>query len=333
MSSRSLRSINSRFLVLHLKPALLTLGGFFYVVLGGCASAPQTQQVLAGSFIQDSPRIELHQTPFNPQLDYQCGPASLATLLQYNDLDIRPEQLAPKVFLPGKKGSLQVELIAATRRLGMHPYVIENNIQTLLREVQAGRPVLVLQNLGLSWSPQWHYAVVIGYDLQQQVIVLRSGKDKRRLTDLSVFERTWSRSGYWGMVVVLFTEIPITATPHRYLASAVAFEKLQQWRHAIQAYQSGITRWPGNKPLHMALGNVYYQSGEIDNAEQQFRHLLQQDSKYAPAMNNLAQILLKKNQLDEALHWARLAVNHAGRFKQHYQKTLDAIELRRRGGE
>jgi hypothetical protein len=37
-------------------------------------------------------------------------------------------------------------------------------------QLEAGRPVLVLQNLALKLWPQWHYAVVVGYLPEHQAI-------------------------------------------------------------------------------------------------------------------------------------------------------------------
>jgi len=60
----------------------------------------------------------------------------------------------------------------------------------------------VLQNLALDWVPMWHYAVVVGYDLAADEIVLRSGRTKRQVMAMPTFERTWKRSRFWAMVTV-----------------------------------------------------------------------------------------------------------------------------------
>src|SRR3569623_1363896 len=123
--------------------------------------------------------VELDAVPFFPQERYQCGPAALATVLAWSGAAVTADQLVPQVYLPARQGSLQPELLAAARRYQRLPYVLEPDLAALLREVGAGHPVLVLQNLGLSWAPRWHNAVVVGYDLARDEVVLRSGAGRR----------------------------------------------------------------------------------------------------------------------------------------------------------
>ncbi|MEZ5628642.1 MAG: hypothetical protein R3E34_14145 [Rhodocyclaceae bacterium] len=52
---------------------------------------------------------------------------------------------------------------------------IPDTLEAVMRETHLGNPVVVLQNLGLSWSPALLYAVVIGYDLDAAHFVLRAG--------------------------------------------------------------------------------------------------------------------------------------------------------------
>src|SRR5690606_37665875 len=145
------------------------------LALGACAADPfRTPETAAWR----SP-VELEDTPFFPQEKYQCGPAALATVLASSGVDVRPEVLTPRVYVPERGGSLQPEMLAASRDFGRLPYVIEPNLPSLLAEVAAGRPVLVLQNLGVRFAPAWHYAVVVGFSPETGEIVLRSGTQRR----------------------------------------------------------------------------------------------------------------------------------------------------------
>src|SRR4029450_1757028 len=68
-----------------------------------------------------SPARELETTPFFPQVTHQCGPAALATVLGASGVDTTPDALVPDVSVPGLHGSLQIELLAASRRAGRTP--------------------------------------------------------------------------------------------------------------------------------------------------------------------------------------------------------------------
>ena len=98
--------------------------------------------------------------------DYQCGPAALATLLVASGVDVTPETLAPEVFIPERKGSLALGSLALAATPGCR--MLATTADEMV-ELEAGRPVLVLQNYGVSKIPIWHYAVLIGYDADRNV--------------------------------------------------------------------------------------------------------------------------------------------------------------------
>jgi len=162
-----------------------------FVLLGGCASIPPTVSELPA--VVES--IELGDTPFYPQERYQCGPAALTTVLVKSGAPASLDDIVDKVYLPGRQGSLQVELLAATRTAGRLPYVIDGRLAAIWRELERGRPVLVLQNLGVAAIPSWHYAVVVGIDAEGGEVMLRSGTDRRRVTATRTFLHTWLRGG------------------------------------------------------------------------------------------------------------------------------------------
>ncbi|MCO5762094.1 MAG: PA2778 family cysteine peptidase, partial [Chromatiaceae bacterium] len=156
----------------RLRPLLL--GVAFVFVLVGCATS-QTRAFLQDLATVPKPWVtELEQVAFFPQEDHQCGPAALATALHAAGVEINPAQLLEQVYIPGREGSLQVEMLAATRRNGALPYLLKPELRDLLAEVRAGMPVVVLQILGLSWIPVVLYAVIVGYVLPHRHVVLRS---------------------------------------------------------------------------------------------------------------------------------------------------------------
>jgi hypothetical protein len=185
------------------------------LVLAGCGVLiPQTVG-LRTDWPAGVPReVELTQVPFFPQDDYQCGPAALATIMSQAGVRVEPQSLVDEVWLPSRHGSLQVEMLATPRRHGLVSYRLEPHYVDLLREVAAGHPVVVLQDVGLMTPliAEWHYAVVNGYDYATGTIFLRSGKNPRQQMPFSYFERTWLAGKYWAMVVTPPEEIAATAT-------------------------------------------------------------------------------------------------------------------------
>jgi len=311
--------------------ATLNRGGLFFItifsfLLSSCASTPQTSSLLAeqGDFPQ---RKELTDVPFFPQEKYQCGPAALATMFRSTGLHITPSELVPEIYIPARKGSLQVEILASSRHHGRVAYRIEPNLRALLSEVSAGNPVLVLQNLGLSWVPTWHYAVAVGFDLSSKEIILRSGLEARRKTPLGTFERTWARSNYWGIVLLKPEQLPKTAKADRYIESVVHLEQVKRWEDANTAYQTALSRWPDNLIALMGLGNSYYQLQNLESAETAFRKAIEKHPDFAPVYNNLAQVLLEQGKILEAKTNAELAISLGGPQLENFRSTLQEIQL------
>ena len=159
--------------------------------------------------------IRLQGVPFYPQLEYECGPAALAGVLGASGVSATPATLSPQVYLPGRQGSLQVELMAATRRAGRIPYIVDGTPQALVAELAAGRPVLVLQNLQTRDFPVWHYAVLVGLDAAANRVYLNSGAEQSLPVAAPEFLRTWDWAGRWALVVLRPGELPAGAQAAR----------------------------------------------------------------------------------------------------------------------
>lgn len=295
------------------------------LILSACASTPMSSAVLNQQPQYLGQSAELSDVPFYSQEEYQCGPAALATILSYTGINVTPTELSPKVYLPERKGTLQIELMAATRRYGRLPYLLDPSLEKLLMQVKAGKPVLVFQNLGVKWIPRWHFAVVVGYDLKKGELLLRSGKIERYHINLQVFERTWQRSGYWAFVALKPGELPADGQELRYFNTVADFERTQSPEDVIKAYLAGLGRWPVSSALGMGLGNAYYQSGDLDKAGESYAQVLSQHPDYAPAHNNLAQVMMEQGKLKNAKKHAEIAVSLGGSHQKQYQSTLNEI--------
>lgn len=295
------------------------------LLLGACASAPQSASILSTPPLELPAQLRLADIPFFPQEEYQCGPAALATVLVANNVETTAEELIPLVYVPGRQGSFQVELVAAARRFHRLAYVLEPRLEDLLREVEAGHPVLVMQNLGVNWYPQWHFAVAKGFDLQRGEILLNSDVREDYSVSMRTFERTWARADHWAVVVTTPGDLPATANAADYFPAVVALENTSSADVAAPAYEAGLVRWPGDRNLLMAYGNLLYGSGDIAAAAKQFRTAALEHPDFAPAHNNLANTLHELGENEQALIHAQQAIALGGEFQQAYEATLETI--------
>jgi hypothetical protein len=314
--------------------ARLTAGAVFLcAALSGCASlVPQTMGLREAWPAGVPQRVELAEVPFFAQRDYQCGPAALATTLVHAGVKVTPEDLVSQVYLPGRQGSLQAEMQAAPRRHGMISYRIAPRFDDLLREVAAGNPVIVLQDNGLGPVSDWHYAVVAGFDYPAGELLLRSGERRRLPLPFTLLEYTWKKSGYWAMVTLPPGRIPATATESAYLEAIVAMARVGDSSAAVDAYTAFLDRWPGNVTASVALGNVHYEKGALEQAEAVLRRAAGRHPDSVLVLNNLAQTLSDRGRDDEALALIERALRADGPFAGAARQTREMI-LERRAGQ
>jgi tetratricopeptide (TPR) repeat protein len=297
------------------------------LLLAGCAATRGTA-LPAGAAAGLPAAAEIAAAPFFPQEDYQCGPAALAAALTHAGRESTPEALVPQVYLPVRKGSLQAEMLATARRHGQVAYPLAPQVENLLREIAAGNPAVVLQNLALDWAPQWHYALAIGYDLDGRNIVLRSGTTRRLETALDTFDRTWARSGRWAMLVLPPERLPATADQSTYLAAVAALERVAP-AAARRAYETALARWPDSVAARIGQGNASYALRDLGAAKEAFRLATIDHPDSADAWNNYAQTLHELGDRQEALAAARRAVALGGPRAPSYRETLGEIERSR----
>lgn len=280
---------------------------FLLLLASGCASIPEHV-----SLIEDlAAAVELSTAPFYPQERYQCGPAALLTVLEHSGAEMSLNSLTEQVYIPERQGSLQTELIAATRTAERVPYIIDGSISAIHEELLAGRPVLVLQNLGVKWWPRWHYAVVIGIDPENRDVYLRSGTERRHRTALTTFLRTWRRGEYWAFVALRPGELPANPDAMRYFEAVADLEATGHVASSRTSWEAAANHWPNEWVAIFGLANAEYAAKNFADAEILFGRLLELDSQQHVARNNLALTLSHLGKHAEAIKQIELVLRDA----------------------
>lgn len=295
-------------------------------LVSACA-APQTERLLQqhGSLPE---KAAVRDTVFFAQRTKECGPAALAMALDQSGVSVAPDDLVAEVYTPSRGGSLAPDILAAARRHGRVAYPV-GSLKALLDELAGGRPVLVLQNLALDWAPQWHFAVAVGYDFVAPSVTLHSGRTRFRETPMSTFERTWERSGYWGLVLLRPGRFPANPDEPTYIRAVAGVERAGQARVAERSYRAALARWPHSLSAAMGLGNTLYRLGDRKAAARAFEDAVARHPDSPDPYNNLAHVLMELGDLQAAEIAARHAVAIGGVRKDIYRETLTAILSRR----
>lgn len=263
--------------------------GLSILLLTACQTPIQTKQIL-----KQPPNIA-HQhlipnVPFHSQEDFFCGPTTLAEVAGFYGVEQNPLQVAQSTFIPGLEGSLQIEMVAATRQLGLLAYAQNGNMKLLLSLLAENIPVIVLQNNAIALFPQWHYAVVIGYDLDAAEFILHTGVTESHRLNFSTFERTWQRGQYWMLAMLPSDKSSEHLDPLIYARACQDLINTQQSDAGISALKTATQQWPDYWLPYFLLGNYYFSTQPLAAANwfAQGLPFAQQEVSY---LNNYAMLL------------------------------------------
>jgi predicted double-glycine peptidase len=143
--------------------------------------------------------------PFFSQEAYQCGPAALATVMDYwygksgKDTWITPEQIAADIYSPSAKGVLGFDLVRYARAHGFQTEQYEGSLSDLRRRIYAGDPVIVLVDYGFSLYERNHFMVVTGYT--NRGVIVNSGRREGQVISEGEMEKIWRKNRHWGLAL------------------------------------------------------------------------------------------------------------------------------------
>jgi ABC-type bacteriocin/lantibiotic exporter with double-glycine peptidase domain len=144
----------------------------------------------------------ISDVPFFPQSKYQCGPASLASVLNYYEYRVTPEEIAKAIYRKQLRGTLSMDLLLFVQGMGFDAMAYRGNLTDLKDHIASDRPLIVFQDLGYPLLPIRHFSVVIGYDETKNILILHSGKRANKATPYKGFLRSWVKMDNWTLLIL-----------------------------------------------------------------------------------------------------------------------------------
>lgn len=141
----------------------------------------------------------IENVPFHPQEAYQCGPASLAGVLNYWGLEVSPEEIAAEIYSKTAKGTLDVDMILYAEKRGLKTRHYGGSLEEIKGKIDLGYPLIVLVDYGLWVYQRNHFMVVVGYD--ENGIIANSGRNPLKFIPFSGFLRSWERTKCWTLLI------------------------------------------------------------------------------------------------------------------------------------
>lgn len=291
-----------------------------------CAMKPTKQ---AQELFNDHENVpnsgHINNVPFIAQSEYFCGPATLASVLQFKEIMDTPSDLASNMMTKKSRGTYPEDMLGAVRRKKLIALKV-NTLKNLIKEIIYNHPVIVFQNLGLDSTPMWHYSVVVGYNLEKKEITLHYG-DKISVETFYDFEWAWAKGGYWGMIVLSPGELAASADDLENTAAASELERMNFIDEAATSYEAILVKWPTSLGALIGLGNVRFSQREYDLSVRALKMAVREHPTSASAWHNLAlgqeQLKEKREAKESAKEALRLASDEQkGKFKESLKSLL-----------
>jgi ABC-type bacteriocin/lantibiotic exporter with double-glycine peptidase domain len=174
-----------------LKWVRLSLIFLALICLSSCAATPHLNGVKSLRLIKN--------VPFFPQETYQCGPASLAGVLNHWGIPVTQEDIASGIYSRSAKGTLNIDMVLYAEKKGLKADSYEGSVKDLKDKIDSGLPLIVLVDYGFWVYQQNHFMVVVGYD--ENGIIANSGRERLKTISLNDFIKSWKRKKFWTLLI------------------------------------------------------------------------------------------------------------------------------------
>ena len=160
-------------------------------ILTSCVTARDIPESGANHMIRD--------VPFYPGEDNQCGPVSLAGVLNYWGVPVTPEEIAGDVFSASAGGTLNIDMVIYPQKKGLHAEQYTGSMDDIRKNIDRGYPLIVLVDYGFSFFQRNHFMVIVGYN--EDGVIVNSGDKREKMIPLDNFLRTWRRTNFWTLLI------------------------------------------------------------------------------------------------------------------------------------
>jgi ABC-type bacteriocin/lantibiotic exporter with double-glycine peptidase domain len=137
--------------------------------------------------------------PFYPQEEFQCGPASLAGVLNYWGINVSPEEIASEIYSESARGTLNIDMGLYAEKRGLKARRYRGSLEDIKSKIDSGYPLIVLVDEGFLVYQKNHFMVVIGYG--GEGILANSGREQHKFIPVKDFLRSWERTKFWTLLI------------------------------------------------------------------------------------------------------------------------------------
>lgn len=146
-------------------------------------------------------KVTIDGVPFIKQKDKYCGPAAMASVMQFYGRDVGQDEIAEAVFTPGLDGALISDMENYARAEGYKTEAVNGSEESLTVLIDEGTPVILLVDRGKWKVSVPHYYVVYGYDPVKEVFILHTGEKGGQEIPYDKLDGEWKKMNRLMLVI------------------------------------------------------------------------------------------------------------------------------------
>lgn len=139
--------------------------------------------------------------PFIKQKDKYCGPAAMASVMQFYGNEIGQDEIAEAVFTPGLDGALISDMENYAKAQGYRTEAVNGSEESLAALIDEGTPAILLVDRGKWKVSVPHYYVVYGYDSVKETFVLHTGEKGGQEIPYDRLDGEWKKMNRLMLVI------------------------------------------------------------------------------------------------------------------------------------
>ena len=165
------------------------------LLFGGCATTGRSSKETLAAI----------DVPFFPQETFQCGPASLATVVNYwygktgVTKSLTPDEIAQEIYSPSARGVLGIDMERYARQHGFQTEQVAGSLNRLKQSIDRDIPPILLVDYGFSLYQRNHFIVAKGYSANG--FLVNSGREESKFIANEELLNIWKKTGYWMLLI------------------------------------------------------------------------------------------------------------------------------------
>lgn len=139
--------------------------------------------------------------PFFMQNTSLCGPAALASVMNYYDVGENVESIAARVYQEKLNGSLPIDLLLYAKEKGFQATFYKGSMDDLRFHTAHNTPLILFLNLGSMLYPIGHFIVVVGYNDNYKSVLAHSAMEYEKVYSYEELDKLWSKTDYSTLLI------------------------------------------------------------------------------------------------------------------------------------